>query len=87
MTASYYGTVSGHEVTETLEGCHPKHKTYPLLPGDILIKRGDGTWYKFGPGLGIGGFILTVSQQATLRPRVHQRFGIGGMDYFLGETP
>jgi hypothetical protein len=82
---SYTGTVSGHEVPEGAEwiGCHPKHTDYPLLPGDLLIARKDGTFYKFGPGLGIEGFRLTEEQRLALKPVIHQRFGMGGLSYFL----
>lgn len=85
--ASYYGVVSGLRVTEQIDGAHPLHTTYPLLPGDLLVKRGDGTFYKFGPGLGIEGFVLTTEQEAALIRVLHQPFGMGGMDYFLSSGP
>lgn len=42
-----------------LKGVHPLHPEYPLLPGDVLNRRDNGTWGKFGPGLGIEGFVLS----------------------------
>jgi hypothetical protein len=85
---SYTGTISGLRVTVQIDGAHPMHTTYPLLPGDVLNKRLDGTFGKFGPGLGIEGFCLTPEQEASLEPVEDQPFGIGGLDYFLGgETP
>ena len=81
---SYTGTSSGLRVTEKIEGAHPMHTTYPLLRGDVLLKRADGTFGKFGPGLGIEGFRLTPEQEAALEPVEDQPFGIGGMGYFLG---
>ena len=80
---SYTGTVSGYRVTQKIEGAQRKMPTYPLLPGDLLIEREDGTFYKFAPGLGVEGFILTEEQKATLGRYEDQAFGIGGMDYFL----
>lgn len=81
---SYGGLVEGLVVTETIEGAHPKHETYPLLPGDLLIEEDDGTFYKFGPGLGVTGFVLTEDQRATLRPSGERRFGVGGFDFAFG---
>lgn len=83
---SYTGTVSGYEVPEGAkwDGCHPKLSDYPLLEGDLLIHRDNGTFYKFGPGLGIEGFVLSQEQIDSLIPRINQRFGIGGLSYFLG---
>jgi hypothetical protein len=54
-------------VTEELEGHHPIHKDYPLLPGDVLVPREDGTYGKL-TGLGIEGFRLTAEQAKTLVP-------------------
>jgi hypothetical protein len=82
VKASYYGRISGFEVTVEMNGCHALHTDYPLLPGDLLKPRPDGTFYKFGPGLGIEGFVLTEEQKATLQPAL-KTFGMGGMDYFL----
>ena len=84
---SYTGTVNGGWlVTEAIIGAHPKHPQYPLLPGDLLIKRADGTFGKFGPGLGIEGFVLSEEQQVTLKPSGERAFGIGGTDYFMGNA-
>jgi hypothetical protein len=84
---SYTGTVSGLRVTATIEGAHPMHTTYPLLRGDILLKQNDGTFVKFAPGLGIEGFLLTPEQEATLERVEDQRYGVGGMAYFLAAEP
>lgn len=80
---SYGGTISGLFVTEQIDGAHAKHPNYPLLPGDLLLKRPDGTYGKFGPGLGIEGFVLTPEQQATLKPSGEQPFTMGGLDHFV----
>ena len=81
---SYTGTIEGGLlVTEQIEGAHPLHTEYPLLPGDLLFEREDGEFDKFGPGLGIEGFVLTDEQRATLKPSGERAFGIGGMDWFL----
>lgn len=84
---SYTGTIkagTGVEVTEQIDNAHSKLTEYPLLPGDILFKREDGRWGKFGPGLGIEGFVLTDEQiENFTKPNEEQRFGMGGMDYFL----
>lgn len=88
MSASYYGEIKAGDalvVTEEFQHCHPMHTHYPLLPGDLLVPQEDGTFYKHGPGLGIVGFILSQEQQASLQPCKDTVFGIGGMDYFLGE--
>ena len=80
-----------YEVTETLNGCHDKHPTYPLLQGDILIEQKDGTFFKTAPGLGIMGFALTPEQRSTLvrhvkTPRVTMVEGglSGYADYLFG---
>jgi hypothetical protein len=58
-------------VTEELTGCHrlPIWHDYPLLPGDLIKDRGDGTYGKIAPGLGIEGFVLTDEQKLTLKPQ------------------
>lgn len=56
-------------VTETIEGAHFS-LDYPLLSGDYITEQDDGTFTKFAPGLGIGGFTLTDAQRATLTPVV-----------------
>jgi hypothetical protein len=70
---------TGFRVTETIEGAHPKHTDYPLLPGDLLV-RADGTWWKEAPGLAVGGFVLSEAQEATLKP---VKFGSAGLDYWV----
>jgi hypothetical protein len=55
------------KVTQEITGAHRLHPTYPLLPGDVLIQREDGTYGKL-TGLGIEGFMLTPEQAATLEP-------------------
>ena len=68
------------EVTETLNGTHPKHTDYPLLPGDVLVAQPDGSFYKTAPGLGIMGFRLSSKQFATLVPRTH----VGPLEFVEG---
>lgn len=59
--------MSLHRVTVRLDGCHPLHEDYPLLPGDILAHDNDDAgWVKVAPGLGIFGFVLTEDDVATL---------------------
>lgn len=58
----------GSRVTVTIDGAHPRVHGYPLLPDDLLVRAGDGTWTKEAPGLAIGGFRLTPEQEATLEP-------------------
>lgn len=82
---SYTGTVSGLRVTERIDGAHPKQPQYPLLPGDLLIEQEDRTFYKFGPGLGIVGFVLTDEQRATLEPVEDQPVGVGSFAYAFGD--
>lgn len=64
--------MSLHRVTVRLDGCHPLHEDYPLLPGDILARSDDEGddqgWAKVAPGLGIFGFVLTEEDEATLEP-------------------
>lgn len=62
-------------VTETLEGRHPLHTDYPLLPGDILTRSGS-TWTKQAPGLGIFGFNLSDEDEAGLEPADDARWEI-----------
>lgn len=63
-------------VTEGIEGCHPQHPNYPLLPGDVLTLERDGTYMKH-TGLGMFGFVLTAEQAARLEP-VEGHIVIGG---------
>jgi len=55
-------------VTEQIDGAHPLHTNYPLLPGDALTRNPDGTYTKQAPGIGVFGFVLTPEQQLTLEP-------------------
>lgn len=85
MGMSYSGVIdSALVVTETIEGAHPKLTDYPLLRGDIVSQRADGTWGKYGPGLGIEGFRLTDEQVATLEVKENIAVGIGNLAWFLG---
>lgn len=54
-------------VTERIDGAHPMHTTYPLLPGDVLTLSEDGTYVKH-TGICVCGFLLTDGQAATLKP-------------------
>lgn len=61
------------KVTQEINGAHPLHTDYPLLPGDVLTKVTSqdaepellGTWTKH-TGICIVGFQLTPEQEATL---------------------
>lgn len=71
-------------MTAALWGCHPKHTTYPLLSGDILVEQADGTFNKTAIGLAVNGFVLTEEQRATLKPlKEHPPIEIVGMSEFL----
>ena len=79
----------GFLVTETINGAHrnPSLASYPLLPGDIIVKSAlEATeyWSKECPGVAIGGFILTPEQVATLRP---VRFVSNGLSYTIVGEP
>lgn len=64
-------------VTRELEGRHPLHERYPLLPGDLIIQDGrKGTWTKVAPGLGITGFVLTPDDLGVLEPADDARWVI-----------
>lgn len=77
----------GTFVTKTLEGCGSKMQpTYPLLPGDLVAKRPDGTYGKIAPGLGIEGFRLTPEQEATLEEREYAGLEMVGMEEFAKEA-
>ena len=81
---SYGGVIEGWLVTEPIEAASPKLPDYTLLPGDLLLKREDGTYGKFGPGLGIEGFVLTPEQEASLEPSGEKAFRMGGISEFVG---
>lgn len=67
---------NGLRVTEEIEGAHPTLKNYPLLPGDLLQKDDDGTFFKEAPGIAVGGFVLTPEQEANLEPVQFLRHGL-----------
>lgn len=78
------GTFPGMQVTERIDGTHPKQPDYPLLPGDLIAEQPDGDFAKIAPGLGIVGFELSDAQRETLQPvTVHTN---GGLEYAI-ETP
>lgn len=65
--------MKGWTVTEKIEGARSQYDDYPLLPGDFIVEEDGtdpdaeaGTFFKVGPGLGVGGFRLTDEQRATL---------------------
>jgi hypothetical protein len=64
------------EVQERIDGAHPIHISYPLLPGDLLFRAEDGTWTKECPGLAVTGFVLTDEQVSNLNPREIKRNGL-----------
>lgn len=66
----------GFRVTETIDGAHPLHPKYPLLPGDLLVRDAGGTWAKEAPGLAVIGFELTPEQEAALQPVQFSRAGL-----------
>ncbi len=72
----------GYRVTERIDGAHPRHDRYPLLPDDLLVKHPDGTWAKEAPGLAVLGFVLTPEQAATLTP---VKFVRNGLEYGIIE--
>jgi hypothetical protein len=45
-------------VKRVLRGVNERHPNYPLIPGDIIHKDGDGTYWKSSPGLMVGGFTI-----------------------------
>lgn len=54
-------------VTEKIAGAHPQHPDYPLLPEDLVKRQPDGTWYKYAPGMGVTGFVLSEEQVQKLK--------------------
>ena len=72
--------LSGFRVTVAVEGAHPLHVGYPLLPGDLLVRDSDGTWTKEAPGLAVIGFVLSDEQEATLKPVT---FECSGLSYHI----
>jgi hypothetical protein len=67
--------MNGFVVTEEINGAR-RHDDYALLPGDLLVREEDGSYWKECPGLSIGGFHLTPEQVATLRAVEYQRLGL-----------
>lgn len=65
-----------YRVVKTLERKSTQHPDYPLLPGDIVTRESDGRWMKHAPGLGIGGFLLTEEDVATLEEAPEARWVI-----------
>lgn len=59
---------SGFLVQERIDGAHPKHEDYALLPGDLLLKDPSGWYAKACPGIYVFGFNLTRDQEASLKP-------------------
>lgn len=55
------------KVMERIDGAHPRHTEYPLLPGDVLTRSDDGTYMKH-TGICVFGFRLTPAQQDSLAP-------------------
>lgn len=66
----------GYRVTQKIAGANRNLPDYPLLPDDLLLPEGDGSFFKHGPGLGIGGFVLTDEQKATLERWSYETFGL-----------
>lgn len=69
----------GYLVTEEIQNAH-FILDYPLYEEDLLVEQEDGTFFKEGPGMGIGGFTLSEAQKTTLKP-VNFRFV--GIDYVI----
>jgi len=69
----------GYLVTEEIRGAHAL-LDYPLYCDDLLVELDDGTFFKEGPGMGIGGFSLTETQKATLKP---VNFHFVGLNYVI----
>lgn len=70
---------NGYLVTEEIHGAHAL-LDYPLYGDDLLVELDDGTFFKEGPGMGIGGFTLTEAQKATLKP---VSFRFVGLNYVI----
>lgn len=77
-------TAPAYKVTETINGAHPTHVDYPLLPGDLLLPCPDGTWTKEAPGLAVGGFVLPKNDP-RLTPVTYGK--TGPLEYFIAEDP
>lgn len=69
----------GYLVTEEIRGAHSL-LDYPLYRDDLLVELEDGTFFKEGPGMGIGGFSLSDAQKSTLKP---VNFHFVGLNYVI----
>jgi hypothetical protein len=77
VSASDTPSVRQFRVTQELNGKHPIHTDYPLLPGDLLVMgRSVHEWTKVAPGLGVFGFKLTAEDIQTLEPADDARWVI-----------
>ena len=66
----------GFLVVDTIEGAIKKKPNYPLLDGDLLVEKSDGTFIKECPGIAIGGIELTEEQKSRLREVSFTRYGL-----------
>lgn len=64
---------AGFQVVTEIRGARPDFLTYPLLPDDLIVQDETGIWWKLCPGIGIGGFVLTDEQVASLKPVVYEQ--------------
>jgi hypothetical protein len=69
-------THHGYVVTETIDRAHRRMDDYQLMPGDLLVREKDGSFWKECPGMSIGGFHLTDAQIATLRETEYEVHGL-----------
>lgn len=72
--------LDGLRVTKRIDGAHPLHADYPLLPGDLLVRDADGTFTKEAPGLAVIGFMLREEDVVALEP---VRFRCAGLSYYV----
>lgn len=75
---------TGFLVTERIDNAHPRHATFPLLQGDLLLRDEDGSYTKACPGIMVTGFRLTSQQEATLR---HVEYSNSGLAYHVHGEP
>jgi hypothetical protein len=68
--------MNGFVVTTEIQGAHRRMDDYPLLPGDLLVREEDGSYWKECPGMSVGGFVLTNEQAASLRSVEYQVYGL-----------
>ena len=76
------GRPRGFLLKSRIDNAHPKLKDYYLLPEDLLVKDDDGTYSKVGPGMAVGGFLLTPEQEAEL---VEVEYAFYGLDFTVFE--